>query len=79
MDATKDCVTWKRKGYCDASHRYYNYMKKNCKKTCEYCGKGNKLMDHVAQLKNTTSGKGKTGIISKLVELDGPMLLLNAF
>ena len=31
------CPSWKRSGYC-TNDRYKNYMRRNCQKTCGYCG-----------------------------------------
>ena len=33
-----NCMGWKRSGYCAEGHRYHQYMKFNCKKTCGFCG-----------------------------------------
>ena len=37
-DKNYKCKTWARYGYCRSS-KYYYYMKKNCKQSCNYCSR----------------------------------------
>ena len=34
------CSNWKRSGYCTSGSRYYDFMSKNCQKSCGLCGSG---------------------------------------
>ena len=34
-----DCKFWKARHYCPKSSKWYSFMKDNCQKTCEFCGK----------------------------------------
>lgn len=35
-DSRKNCAFWAGKGYC--KHSFVEFMKRNCKKTCNFCG-----------------------------------------
>ena len=32
------CARWRSSGYCADGHRFEQYMRDNCKKTCGFCG-----------------------------------------
>ena len=36
VDSSDLCVAW-APSYCDPASLYYNYMKKNCRKSCNFC------------------------------------------
>ncbi|XP_028394792.1 uncharacterized protein LOC114518946 isoform X2 [Dendronephthya gigantea] len=36
--SSSNCVRWKNSGYCADGHRFQQYMKDNCQKTCGFCG-----------------------------------------
>ena len=38
IQSESSCLSWKKYGYCADGHRYHQYMKDNCKKTCGFCG-----------------------------------------
>jgi len=40
VDKNKYCKDWSQKGNCKSTSTYYEYMKLNCKKSCDLCAAG---------------------------------------
>jgi len=35
------CASWANRGYCKRGHTYYTFMKKDCRKSCNFCSNAN--------------------------------------
>ncbi|CAB4010185.1 Hypothetical predicted protein [Paramuricea clavata] len=57
-----NCVRWKNSGYCADGHKYQQYMKDNCKKTCGFCGGSTKPTGATTKPTNPTQPSGKLKI-----------------
>merc|ERR1719187_840163 len=40
VDKNRDCPEWAKKGFCSPSSIYYQYMKTDCRRSCNFCGGG---------------------------------------
>ena len=54
VDLSNNCVTW-AESYCNPGSLYYDYMKKNCRKSCGLCTPGNSRISPIEPIRQDCS------------------------